>query len=309
MSVSKFLSATKMDKPLAMPDELRTFWSMPAADVLSALQSSSGGLAADTAAERLARIGPNVLGERKRSDALTLLLRQVTSPLVLLLIAAAVLSFALHDSTDGIIILGIVGVSALLSFWQERGAAKAVENLLATVGVKASVLRDGHETEIAVDELVPGDVVLLSAGSSIPADCLLLTAQDLFVDEAALTGESFPVAKTPGTVPPDAPLAQRHNALFLGTHVISGTGQAVVVHTGKATEFGAIAARMRLRPPETEFEHGVRRFGYLLMEITLLLVMAIFAFNVYLHRPVLDSFLFALALAVGLTPTVVARHH
>jgi Mg2+-importing ATPase len=302
MSVSKFLSATKMDKTLAMPDELRTFWSMPAADVLSALQSSPRGLAEDTAAERLARIGPNVLGERKRSDALMLLLRQVTSPLVLLLIAAAVLSFALQDRTDAIIILGIVGVSALLSFWQERGAAKAIEKLLATVEVKASVLRDGRQTEVSVDELVPGDVVLLSAGSIIPADCLLLTAQDLFVDEAALTGESFPVAKTPGTIPPDAPLARRPNALFFGTHVVSGSGQAVVVHTGKATEFGAIAARMRLRPPETEFEHGVRRFGYLLMEITLLLVIAIFAFNVYLHRPVIDSFLFALALAVGLTP-------
>jgi len=287
---------------LGAPDELRSFWSMPTADVLSALQSSASGLAADTAAERLARTGPNVLGERKRSDTPTLLLRQVTSPLVLLLIAAAVLSFALHDSTDGIIILGIVGVSALLGFWQERGAAKAVEKLLATVAVKASVLRDGRPTEVAVEELVPGDVVLLSAGSIIPADCLLLEAQDLFVDEASLTGESFPVAKTPGTVPADAPLARRHNVLFMGTHVVSGSGRALVVHTGKLTEFAAIAARLRLRPPETEFEHGVRRFGYMLIETTLVLVILIFAFNVYLHRSVLDSFLFALALAVGLTP-------
>lgn len=284
------------------PDELRSFWSMPTADVLAALQSSSSGLAADVAAERLVRTGPNVLSERKRSDTPTLLLRQITSPLVLLLIAAAVLSFALHDPTDGTIILGIVGVSALLGFWQERGAARAVEKLLATVAVKASVLRDGRQTEIAVDELVPGDVVLLSAGSSIPADCLLLEAQDLFVDEASLTGESFPVAKTPGTVPADAPLARRHNVLFMGTHVVSGSGRALVVHTGKSTEFAAIAARLRLRPPETEFERGVRHFGYFLMELTQVLVILIFAFNVYLHRPVLDSFLFALALAVGLTP-------
>jgi Mg2+-importing ATPase len=275
---------------------------MPTADVLAALQSSPGGLTADTAAERLARLGPNVLGKRNRSDIPTLLLRQVTSPLVLLLVAAAVLSFALHDSTDGIIILVIVGVSALLGFWQERGAVTAVEKLLAMVAVKATVLRDGRETEVPVEEVVPGDVVLLSAGSMIPADCLLLDAQDLFVDEAALTGESFPVEKSPGTVPADTPLARRHNALFLGTHVVSGSGRAVVVHTGRATEFGAIAARLRLRPPETEFERGVRHFGYLLMEITLVLVIAIFAFNVYLHRPVLDSFLFALALAVGLTP-------
>jgi len=294
--------AVGRDQAPAAPDVLRSFWSLPAADVLAALQSSPGGLTADNAAERLARLGPNVLGKRNRSDIPTLLLRQVTSPLVLLLVAAAVLSFALHDSTDGIIILGIVGVSALLGFWQERGAATAVEKLLATVAVKASVLRDGRETEVPVEEVVPGDVVLLSAGSMIPADCLLLDAQDLFVDEAALTGESFPVEKSPGTVPADTPLARRHNALFLGTHVVSGSGRAVVVHTGRATEFGAIAARLRLRPPETEFEAGVRRFGYLLMETTLVLVIAIFAFNVYLHRPVLDSFLFALALAVGLTP-------
>jgi Mg2+-importing ATPase len=275
---------------------------MPTSDVLAALQASPSGLTPDEAAKRLARTGPNVLSERKRSDIPTLLLRQVTSPLVLLLIAAAVLSFALHDSTDGIIILGIVGVSVLLGFWQERGAARAIEKLLATVAVKATVLRDARQTEIAVDELVPGDVVLLSAGSSIPADCLLLEAQDLFVDEASLTGESFPVAKTPGTVPADAPLARRDNVLFLGTHVVSGSGRALVVHTGKSTEFAAIAARLRLRPPETEFERGVRHFGYFLMELTQVLVILIFAFNVYLHRPVLDSFLFALALAVGLTP-------
>lgn len=285
-----------------MQDALRAFWSIPTADVMSALQSSANGLTGDAAAERLARIGPNVLGERKRSDAPTLLLRQLTSPLVLLLVGAALLSFALHDPTDGVIILAIVGVSALLGFWQERGAAMVVEKLLATVAAQATVLRDGHEIEIAVDGLVPGDVVLLSAGSSIPADCLLLAEQDLFVNEAALTGESFPVDKTPGVKPADAPLAQRDNMLFLGTHVISGSGRAMVVRTGKSTEFGSIAARLRLRPTETDFEQGVRRFGYLLMEITLVLVIAIFGFNVYLHRPVLDSFLFALALAVGLTP-------
>ena len=296
------LKSARPDEALAVPNVSRSFWSLPTADVLSGLQSSLSGIAADSAAERLARIGPNVLGDRKRSDTPILLLRQVSSPLVLLLIAAAVLSFALHDPTDGIIILVIVGVSALLGFWQERGAATAVEKLLATVAVKASVLRGGCQTEISVDELVPGDVVLLSAGSSVPADCLLLSEQDLFVDEASLTGESFPVDKNPGTTPAEAPLALRDNVLFLGTHVVSGSGRALVVHTGRSTEFGAIAARLRLRPVETEFEQGVRRFGYMLMEITLVLVIAIFAFNVYLQRPVLDSFLFALALAVGLTP-------
>ena len=302
MRAPKSRTSLISDGTSAVWDAFVLRWNTPTADVLSGLQSSPNGLTADAAAERLARLGPNTLGERKRSDTPALLLRQFTSPVVLLLIAAAVLSLALHDRTDAIIILGIVVVSGLLGFWQERGAATAVEKLLATVELKATVLREGRETETAVGELVPGDVVLLSAGSSIPADCLLLAEQDLFVDEAALTGESFPVDKSPGVVPADAPLARRDNVLFLGTHVVSGSGRAVIVRTGRSTEFGAIAERLRLRPAETEFEQGLRRFGYLLMEVTLVLVIAIFAFNVYLQRPVLDSFLFALALAVGLTP-------
>jgi Mg2+-importing ATPase len=279
-----------------------SYWSRPVADVLSALGSSENGLTADEAARRLALIGPNTLGRRRRLSIPVLLSRQVLSPLVLLLAGAALLSFALGNPTDGTIILSIVGVSALLGFFQEYRATTAVEKLLATVRVKASVLRDGKPAEVATEELVPGDVVLLSAGSIVPADCLLLTAQDLFVDEAVLTGESFPVPKTPGTVPEGAPLGERHNVLFMGTHVESGSAKALVVHTGRSTEFGAIAERLRLRPSETEFERGVHRFGYMLMEITSVLVIAIFGFNVSLHRPVLDSFLFALALAVGLKP-------
>ena len=273
---------------------------MPA--LLAALGSTLEGLAGEAAAARLARSGPNRLGERPRSDAGVLLLRQFSSPIILILIGAAALSFLLGQPTDGTIILGIVLVSGLLGFWQERGAATAVERLLQTVELKATVLRDGRETEIPVDEVVPGDIVLVSAGASIPADCRLLEECDLFVNEAALTGESYPVDKSPGMLPAETPLARRENALYLGTHVVSGSGRAVVVHTGQATEFGKIADRLRVRSRETEFERGVRRFGYLLLEVTLILVVAIFAFNVYLHRPVLDSFLFALALGVGLTP-------
>ena len=166
----------------------------------------------------------------------------------------------------------------------------------------ATVLRDGRETDVPLDHVAPGDVVLLDAGDRVPGDCRVLEARDLHVVEAALTGESFPVEKEPGTVPADAPLARRANTLYLGTHVASGTAHAVVARTGETTEFGAISDRLRLRPPETEFERGVRRFGFLLAEVTLLLVIAIFAINVALHRPVLEAFLFALALAVGLTP-------
>jgi Mg2+-importing ATPase len=285
-----------------MNQHLSVFWSIPTAELLQRLQTTTQGLASDEARQRLARYGSNLLKPRKRTDTLTLLLAQFKSPIILILIFAAVLSFFLQDPVDALIILVIVLISGLLSFWQERGAANAVEKLLAIVQIKAMVLRDGSEKEIPVEEIVPGDIVVLNAGDVIPGDCLILESKDLFVDEAALTGETYPVEKTAGVLPPATPLSQRTNALFMGTHVVSGSATAMVVHTGKDTEFGQVSERLRLRAPETEFEHGVRRFGYLLMEVTLLMVIAIFGFNVYLDRPVLDSFLFAMALAVGLTP-------
>jgi Mg2+-importing ATPase len=170
------------------------------------------------------------------------------------------------------------------------------------VQVKAQVIRDGSPHEVLVEEVAPGDVVILSAGGGIPGDCLLLESKNLFVNEAALTGETYPVEKTVGILAAETALSQRTNALFMGTHVISGSAKALVVRTGTDTEFGKVSERLKLRPPETEFERGVRRFGFFLMEVTLILVIIIFAVNVYLARPVLDSFLFSLALAVGLTP-------
>ena len=200
------------------------------------------------------------------------------------------------------IILVIILASSLLGFWQERGATNAVERLLAVVQTKATVLRDGNRKDIPVEGVVPGDIALLSAGDLIPGDCLVLESKDLFVNEASLTGETFPAEKTVGILPLNTSLSQRTNSLFMGTNVVSGNAQAIVVGTGSETEFGRISDQLKLRPPETEFEHGVRRFGYLLMEVTLVLVVATFAINVYFARPVLDSLLFSLALAVGLTP-------
>jgi Mg2+-importing ATPase len=285
-----------------MDQHLHAFWALPAADLLRRLQTTTQGLTSQTARRRLARHGPNLLAPVKRSDALTLLLAQFKSPIILILLAAAGLSFFLRNPTDALIILTIVLVSGLLGFWQERGAAGAIERLLAMVEVKAMVLRDGRQQEIPVARVVPGDLVILNAGDVIPGDCVVVESKDLFVDEAALTGETYPVEKAAGVCLPDAPLGRRTNSVWMGTHVVSGTATAAVVRTGVETEFGRVAGRLKLRPPETEFERGVRRFGYLLMEVTLLLVIAIFAINVYLDRPVLDAFLFSLALAVGLTP-------
>jgi len=283
-------------------DPYTRFWAAAAPALTLSLESTAQGLSKDEAARRLAVHGKNLLKTKKRTDTAALLLSQFSSPIILILVFAAFLSFFLGDLPDAVIILAIIGISGILGFWQERGAAHAMEKLIEIVEVRATVLRDGSEAEIPLEAVVPGDVALLRAGDTIPGDCRILASRDLFVDEAALTGETFPVDKMEGVLPADTPLAGRTNALFMGTHVVSGTARALVVHTGLATEFGRISERLQARPPETDFETGVRRFGFLLMEITLFIVMVIFGFNVYLRRPVMESFLFAMALAVGLTP-------
>jgi Mg2+-importing ATPase len=279
-----------------------SFWGVSADDMLRQLDSTPKGLTGDEARKRLAQYGPNLLKPQKKSDVLTLLISQFKSPIILILLVATGLSLFLHDAVDAAIILSIVFVSGLLGFWQERGASNVVQKLLSIVQIKAAVMRDGASRDIPVEEIVPGDVVVLKAGDIVPGDGLVQESKDLFVDEAMLTGETFPAEKAVGVSPPEKPLGQRTNALWMGTHIVSGSATALVVRTGKETEFGKVSERLKLRPQETDFEHGIRRFGYFLMEVTMVLVVAIFAINVYLARPVLDSFLFSLALAVGLTP-------
>jgi P-type Mg2+ transporter len=278
------------------------FWSLPTAQVLQNMRASVNGLSPQDANQRLIEYGPNNLKPQRKSSWLGLLLNQFKSPIILILIFAAILSIFLQDAADAIIILVIVLISGLLGFWQEQGATDAVEKLLALVKVKATVLRRGVTQEIPHEKVVPGDIVLLAAGGNIPGDCLVLESKDLSVNEAALTGETFPTDKMKGVLPKEAGLSQRTNTLYMGTHVISGSAKVLVVKTGKQTEFGKVSERLKLRPSETEFEHGLSKFGYFLMEVTLILVVLIFVVNVYLHRPVLESFLFSLALAVGLTP-------
>jgi Mg2+-importing ATPase len=278
------------------------FWSIAATEMLQQLQTTAQGLTTGEAQARLTRYGANLLKPKKKSDALTLLVSQFKSPIILILVFATGLSFFFHDPVNALIILTIILVSGLLGYWQEHSAANAVEKLLAIVQIKASVLRDGSPKEIPVEAIVPGDIVILNAGDVIPGDGLVDESKDLFIDEATLTGETYPVEKSVGVLAAETPLGQRTNALWMGTHVVSGSAKALVISTGKATEFGKVSERLKLRPQETDFEHGIRRFGYLLMEVTLVLVIVIFAINVYLARPVLDSFLFSLALAVGLTP-------
>lgn len=279
-----------------------SFWSVDIPALLQQLGTTPDGLSTAEARARLETFGANRIAPPERTGDLRLLLSQFESPILLLLLSAAALSFFLRDPTDAAIILTIIGASGLLGFWQERGAAHAVERLLATVEVHATVLRDGRAVQLSTVDVVPGDVILVEAGSVIPADCRILESKDLSVDEAAFTGEPYPVAKAAATLPPETRLAERTNALFLGTHVVSGEAKAVVMRTGKRTEFGELSKRLRPRPAQTEFERGVRRFGYFLLRVTLLLVGSIFVINLVLARPLLESLLFSLALAVGLTP-------
>jgi Mg2+-importing ATPase len=278
------------------------YWSRPAAELLAELGSTPNGLSAADARARLLRVGPNVLKPRRHDTALRSFLAQLTSPLVLILVFAAVVSAIAGEWTDAAIVVVIVIASAVLSFAQEYAASHAVEKLRAQVTIKASVVRDGSPQPIPAEEVVPGDVVLLSAGSLIPADGVVLEARDFFVNQAVLTGETFPVEKRPGAVEARAGLPDRVNAIFMGTSARSGTARALIVRTGASTAFGQIAERLTLRPPETEFERGIRRFGYLLTQIMTALVLVVFAINVILAKPAIDSLLFAIALAVGIAP-------
>jgi Mg2+-importing ATPase len=278
------------------------YWGQPSPSLLAALHTTPDGLTTAEARQRLEGYGPNLLQAKEKATALRLFLNQFKSPIVLILLFATGVSAMLKDWVDALIILVIVLGSALLSFFQEYSANNAAEKLREQVSFKTDVLRDGKPASIPTNEIVPGDVVLLSAGSLIPADGLVIEARDFFVNQAMLTGETFPVEKMPGIIPENAGLAERTNVVFMGTNVRSGNAKVLIVQTGLQTAFGQIANRLTLRPPETEFEHGIRKLGYLLTEVMFLLVLGIFFFNVFFHKPVLDSFLFSIALAVGLTP-------
>jgi Mg2+-importing ATPase len=277
-------------------------WSASEADLLDQLGTTIDGLDDDEAARRVARTGPNSIEGPRGHRGLKLLVAQFTSPIILILAAATVLSMLLGDAIDGLIILAIIGASGGLGFWQEHNAGRAVDALLAQVRVDVEVRRSGRDLSVPLDTIVPGDVVVLTGGDIVPGDGRLLSSRDLLVDEATLTGESFPVEKAVGVVEAAAGLTERSNTVFMGTHVVSGTADVVIGRTGRGTEYGVLSEQLGDGGVTTGFERGVTQFGFLLVRVVVVLVVAIFVINVILHRPVIDSFLFSLALAVGLTP-------
>lgn len=278
------------------------YWTHPVNEVLGDVGSSPDGLSAAEADARLAANGPNALAGDSRSRGLRLLISQFTTPIVLILIGATVLSFVLGDATDSAIILAIVLASGLLGFWQEHSAGRTIDALIAQVRATARVRRDGAEIEIPTADVVVGDVLVLLPGTVIAADGRVLASDGLLLDQSALTGESYPTFKHTEPDPADTSLGERRAAVFMGTHVLSGTGSAVVVRTGASTEFGKVSGHLGSRAATTSFERGATAFGMLLVRWMVVLVTGVFIVNLVLHRPIIDSLLFSLALAVGLTP-------
>lgn len=278
------------------------FWSLQPDEVLEGLSTTASGLSASEAEKRLAAEGKNRLSKGKGDSPLRIFLRQFESPVTLLLLFATVVSFLMQDTTDALIIFAIVLFSAVLSFFQEYRAGVAVEELLKVVGDKVTVERDGKEREISAEELVRGDVILLRVGDLVPADCYLLSASGLTANESALTGETFPAEKRAGALDAGTVLAKRSNCLYMGTGIKTGSGRAVVVHTAPESEFGKISASVQSKEKPTDFERGVQSFGAFLIRITVVMLAAIFLFNILMKKPLFDSFMFALALSVGLTP-------
>jgi Mg2+-importing ATPase len=282
--------------------DLKVFWQYDTKEVITSLQTSTDGLSAAEAAKRLTANSKTKKQKSPILEDVLLFLSQFKSPLVLLLVAAVILSAIMKETSDVFIITFILLATGIMGFIQERRAGKAVEKLRSIIRTKVKVLRDGQPIDVFIEEVVQGDILTFSAGDIIPADCLLMEEKDLHVNEATLTGETYPSEKIAGTITADTGMSKRTNVLYEGTSVVSGSGKAVAVLTGKETVFGIISASMSQPEEETAFETGIRKFGILLMQITIVMAIIILAVNISFGRPLINSLLFALALTVGMAP-------
>lgn len=269
--------------------------------LFESLNSNINGLPLALAQKRIKEQRQKLKIESQFKRGLKLLLQQFVNPLMLLLVIAVILAAVLGETSDTIIITFIILASGLLSFWQEMKAGSAVEKLRQMVEVIHTVIREGKEYNITTIEVVPGDVILLNAGDIIPADCRIIESNELHVNESTLTGESYPAEKTAGSVPKDTPLNKKTNCLWKSTNVVSGTATALAVSTGSETVFGQISHSL-LSTEETAFERGIKQFGYFLLKITVVLSIVILVTNLFFKKPLFDSVLFSLAIAVGMAP-------
>ena len=280
--------------------------SLPIPDLFSRLDVTNAGLTSKEADKRLEIYGRNELARKKNRAAIFNFLSRFKSPLVVILMIAGGISAVFGSYASALVIYIMVFLSVSLGYYQENNASKAAELLREKVATSATVLRDGKKQEIKLYDIVPGDIVYLSAGDITPADARVIDAKDLFVNQSALTGESFPIEKIPNPIQTKgSSITEWTNYLFMGTAIVSGTATAIVVKTGDLTEYGKIALKLAQKAPETEFEVGIKKFGFLIMQVTFLLVLFVFMIQALLHpniQGILQALLFAVALAVGLTP-------
>jgi Mg2+-importing ATPase len=277
---------------------------MPMDELYAKFNTSDSGLTSEAAEKSLEIYGPNEIVRQKKRSTVIHFFGHFANPLILILLFAGTVTGFLGEMPNTIIIYAIVFMSVILEFYQESRAQKAAEELKQKVSTTATVLRDGARREIKLSLVVPGDVIHLMGGDLVPADARVISAKDFFLDQSALTGEAFPLEKTQSTPQGTGAVAMTewNDYLFMGTSVVSGSATALVLKTGSSTEFGAIAKTLTMRRPATEFEKGLKRFGYLILQVTIVLVTFVFIMLAIFRQSFLQSLLFAVALAVGLTP-------
>lgn len=278
------------------------FWTLRPEQALQITASHPEGLSQVEASQRLEKLGPNVLQTKKETSPLILFLKQLNNPIMFILLFACLVSFFTNDFTDGLIIMLIIFFSSLLSFYQEYTASNAAKSLMKLVSLDSHVLRDGEVYNLPVKQLTQGDVLLLKAGDFIPADCLILTQNALEVDESTLTGESLPVEKDTQVRTKETPLMQRSNCLWMGTHIVSGSCKALIMNLAKDSLFGELSKSLAKKEEPTDFEVAISSYGYLLLKWTIVIMGTVFTVNLACHKPVFESLMFSLALAVGITP-------
>ena len=285
------------------PPELADLAGIALADLFQRLHAADTGLDAAEAAARLETVGPNRIDTTKPKHLVIALVERLGNPLVLILLFAAAVSALTGDVASFAVIATIVLISVVLDVTQERQAQNAAERLREQVSLTVTAVRDGAPIDIPATEIVPGDVVLLAAGDLVPANSRLLEARDLYVDEALLTGEAYPAEKeTAPAADPGSETTLPRNLVFMGSSVVSGTAKALVLATGRKAQLGSIASALQKPPPPSAFAVGIQKFGMMIVQATFFLVLFVLLINLLFHRPLLESFLFALALAVGLTP-------
>ena len=267
-------------------------------------EREAAGLSSREAAERLKKFGENVVAKKKKIRPILAFAKKFNSPLLWILVVASLVSFLVGEHTNAVILLLMIFTSAILEFVNSYKSERAVQKLAARVVTTATVFRDGRKKEIALKEIVPGDLIFLSAGDIVPADCRVLESDDFFINQAVLTGEAFPVEKVAegneGRAEDSSP--QSKNLVFMGTSAVTGFATVLAVRTGASTEFGKIAGDLLRAEPETDFEKNIKKFSFFIMRVNIFLVGFVFLINALLGRGWLTSFIFAIAIAIGLTP-------